>query len=193
MTDKLENFQENNQTAYKGTASDDNITITDIDFSGYFVYTFEGNDTVVLENPKNKLEIFDGLGNDSYTLIETSSFDYNLDQDHILELDFKGFLDITSLKFFKLEYNGSNQVLDIDMSSGIVLATYEQIRIAIEDNPNLREFNLVVVDEAQRLKNKSSNIVLTLFELENIFKTLPLSLTVVDSSLIISNVAAISG
>ena len=118
MTDKLENYQENNQTAYKGTAGDDNITITDIDFSGYFVYTFEGNDTVVLENPKNKLEIFDGLGNDSYTLIETSSFDYNFDQDHILELDFKGFLDTTSLKFSKLEYNGSNQVLDIDMSSG---------------------------------------------------------------------------
>ena len=118
MTDKLENYQENNQTAYKGTAGDDNITITDIDFSGYFVYTFEGNDTVVLENPKNKLEIYDGLGNDSYTLIETSSFDYNFDQDHILELDFKGFLDTTSLKFSKLEYNGSNQVLDIDMSSG---------------------------------------------------------------------------
>ena len=34
MTDKLENYQENNQTAYKGTASDDSITITDIDFSG---------------------------------------------------------------------------------------------------------------------------------------------------------------
>ena len=118
MTDKLENYQENNQTAYKGTAGDDNITITDIDFSGYFVYTFEGNDTVVLENPKNKLEIYDGLGNDSYTLIESSSFDYNFDQDHILELDFKGFLDTTSLKFSKLEYNGSNQVLDIDMSSG---------------------------------------------------------------------------
>ena len=49
MTDKLENYQENNQTAYKGTASDDSITITDIDFSGSFVYTFEGNDTLVLE------------------------------------------------------------------------------------------------------------------------------------------------
>ena len=122
MTDKLENYQENNQTAYKGTAGDDNITITDIDFSGYFVYTFEGNDTVVLENPKNKLEIYDGLGNDSYTLIESSSFDYNFDQDHILELDFKGFLDTTSLSFSKLEYNGSDQILDIDMSSGT--ATY---------------------------------------------------------------------
>ena len=122
MTDKLENYQENNQTAYKGTADDDDITITDIDFSGYFVYTFEGNDTIVLENPKNKLEIYDGLGNDSYTLIEASSFDYNFDQDNILELDFKGFLDTTSLKFSKLEYNGSNQILDIDMSSGT--ATY---------------------------------------------------------------------
>ena len=49
-----------------------------------------------------------------------------------------------------------NRYVQLDMSSGIVLATYEQIRIAIEDNPNLREFNLVVVDEAQRLKNKSS-------------------------------------
>ena len=125
MTDKLENYQENNQTAYKGTASDDNITITDIDFSGYFVYTFEGNDTLVLENPKNKLEIYDGLGNDSYTLIEASSFDYNFDQDHILELDFKGFLDTSSLKFFKLDYNGSDQVLDIDMSLGTATYTTE--------------------------------------------------------------------
>ena len=122
MTDKLENYQENNQTAYKGTAGDDSITITDIDFSGNLVYTFEGNDTLVLENPKNKLEIFDGLGNDSYTLIEASSFNYGFDKDHILELDFKGFLDTSSLKFFKLEYNGSDQVLDIDMSLGT--ATY---------------------------------------------------------------------
>ena len=84
MTDKLENYQENNQTAYKGTASDDSITITDIDFSGSFVYTFEGNDTLVLENPKNKLEIYDGLGSDNYTLIESSSFDYNLDKESLL-------------------------------------------------------------------------------------------------------------
>ncbi|MGI9312396.1 MAG: FG-GAP repeat domain-containing protein, partial [Alphaproteobacteria bacterium] len=125
MTDKLENYQENNQTAYKGTASDDNITITDIDFSGNFVYTFEGNDTLVLENPKNKLEIYDGLGSDNYTLIEASSFDYNFDQDHILELDFKGFLDTSSLKFFKLDYNGSDQVLDIDMSLGTATYTTE--------------------------------------------------------------------
>ncbi len=118
MADKFEDFEENNQTAYKGTAGDDNITVSEIDFSGFFVYTFEGDDTVVIENPQSYIEIFDGLGSDSYTLIESSSFDYNLDTDHILELDFKGFKDTTSLKFFKLDYNGSDQILDIDMSSG---------------------------------------------------------------------------
>ena len=118
MTDKFEDYEENNQTAYKGTAGDDNITVSEIDFSGFFVYTFEGDDTVVIENPQSYIEIFDGLGNDSYALIESSSFDYNVDKDHILELDFKGFKDATSLKFFKLDYNGSDQVLDIDMSSG---------------------------------------------------------------------------
>ena len=118
MADKFEDYEENNQTAYKGTAGDDNITVSEIDFSGFFVYTFEGDDTVVIENPQSYIEIFDGLGSDSYTLIESSSFDYNLDTDHILELDFKGFKDTTSLKFFKLDYNGSDQILDIDMSSG---------------------------------------------------------------------------
>ena len=118
MTDKFEDYEENNQTAYKGTAGDDNITVSEIDFSGFFVYTFEGDDTVVIENPQSYIEIFDGLGSDSYTLIESSSFDYNLDTDHILELDFRGFKDTTPLKFFKLDYNGSDQVLDIDMSSG---------------------------------------------------------------------------
>ena len=149
MTDKLENYQENNQTAYKGTAGDDNITITDIDFSGYFVYTFEGNDTVVLENPKNKLEIYDGLGNDSYTLIESSSFDYNFDQDHILELDFKGFLDTTSLKFSKLEYNGSNQVLDIDMSSGTAKYTTDTTE-DIDTFSGFIKIDISVFNEAQR-------------------------------------------
>ena len=163
MTDKLENYQENNQTAYKGTASDDSITITDIDFSGSFVYTFEGNDTLVLENPKNKLEIYDGLGSDNYTLIEASSFDYNFDKDHILELDFKGFLDTSSLKFFKLEYNGSDQVLDIDMSLGTATYTTETtedidtfsgfIKIDISD------FNEVQKDVTVTLKgNDKSNI-----------------------------------
>ena len=63
MTDKFEDYEENNQTAYKGTAGDDNITVSEIDFSGFFVYTFEGDDTVVIENPQSYIEIFDGLGN----------------------------------------------------------------------------------------------------------------------------------
>ena len=58
MADKIEDYQENNQTAYKGTAGDDDITVVDIDFNGSSVYTFEGNDTVVIENPDNKLEIW---------------------------------------------------------------------------------------------------------------------------------------
>ena len=55
-----------------------------------------------------------------------------------------------------------NRFVQLDMSSGIVLATYEQIRIAIEDNPNLRKFDLVVLDEAQKLKNKNSKTHLML-------------------------------
>jgi len=34
-----------------------------------------------------------------------------------------------------------NRFVQLDMTSGIVLATYEQIRIAIEDNSNLRKFD----------------------------------------------------
>ena len=55
-----------------------------------------------------------------------------------------------------------NRFVQLDISSGIVLATYEQIRIAIEDNPNLRKFDLVVLDEAQKLKNKNSKTHLML-------------------------------
>jgi len=55
-----------------------------------------------------------------------------------------------------------NRFVQLDMTSGIVLATYEQIRIAIEDNSNLRKFDLVVLDEAQKLKNKNSKTHLML-------------------------------
>ena len=164
MADKFEDYEENNQTAYKGTAGDDNITVSEIDFSGFFVYTFEGDDTVVIENPQSYIEIFDGLGSDSYTLIESSSFDYNLDTDHILELDFRGFKDTASLKFFKLDYNGSDQVLDIDMSSGTAkytTATTEDIdtfkgftKIDISD------FNVVQLDATVTvIGNDESNII----------------------------------
>ena len=164
MADKFEDYEENNQTAYKGTTGDDNITATDIDSSGVFVYTFEGNDTVVIENPDNKLEIYDGLGSDNYTLIESSSFDYNLDKDQILELDFRGFLDTTSLRFSKLDYNGSDQVLDIDMTAGTAkytTATTEDIdtfkgftKIDISD------FNVVQLDATVIVTgNDESNII----------------------------------
>jgi hypothetical protein len=165
MTDKLENYQENNQTAYKGTISDDNITITDIDFNGSFVYTFEGDDTVVLKNPKNKLEIYDGLGNDSYTLIESSSFDYNFDQDHILELDFKGFLDTTSLNFSKLEYNGSDQILDIDMSSGTATYTTDTTE-DIDTFSGFIKIDISVFNEVQ----KDVTVTLKGNDKSNIFK-----------------------
>ena len=164
MADKFEDYEVNNQTAYKGTTGDDNITASDIDSSGVFVYTFEGNDTVVIENPDNKLEIYDGLGSDNYTLIESSSFDYNLDKDQILELDFRGFLDTTSLRFSKLDYNGSDQVLDIDMTAGTAkytTATTEDIdtfkgftKIDISD------FNVVQLDATVIVTgNDESNII----------------------------------
>ena len=164
MADKLEDYQENNQTAYKGTAGDDDITVVDIDFNGSSVYTFEGNDTVVIENPDNKLEIYDGLGSDDYTLIESSSFDYNLDKDHILDLDFRGFLDTTSLRFSKLEYNGSDQVLNIDMAAGTAkytTATTEDIdTFSGFTKIDISDFNVVQLDATVTvIGNDESNII----------------------------------
>ena len=120
MANKLDDYQDVGFTAYIGTTGDDSITIIDIDFSGSgsFIYTFEGNDNVVLENPIRTMYVFDGLGNDNYTLIESPSFNYIQDTDHIPELGFKGFK-VSQLKFFKQEYDGTNQILDIDMASGI--------------------------------------------------------------------------
>ena len=164
MADKFEDYEENNQTAYKGTAGDDDITVVDIDFNGSSVYTFEGNDTVVVENPDGKLEIYDGLGSDNYTLIESSSFDYNVDKDHILELDFKGFLDTTSLRFSKLEYNGSDQVLDIDMAAGTAkytTATTEDIdTFSGFTKIDISDFNVVQLDATVTvIGNDESNII----------------------------------
>ena len=79
MANKFDDYKKISLTAYKGTRVTIDITIIDIDFSGSgsFIYTFEGNDTVVLENPIRTMYVFDGLGNDNYTLIESPSFDYN--------------------------------------------------------------------------------------------------------------------
>ena len=164
MADRFEDYQEDNQTAYKGTAGDDDITINDIDFgSGNSVYTFEGNDTLVLKDPTRPLEVYDGLGDDSYTLIESSSFEYNFDADHIPELNFRGFKDASSLKFLKLEYNGSNQVLVIDMSLGT--ATYTTDTTEDIDTfsgftkIDISQFNVVQLDVTVTAKgNENSNI-----------------------------------
>ena len=110
MANKFDDYDESksNLTAYKGTAGDDNVTNQDIDFSGLWIYTFEGNDTVTIEAPStNFLTIYDGLGNDNYTVTVPASYDYNLDQDHIVELDFKGPKGSISLKFAPHEFDGS--------------------------------------------------------------------------------------
>jgi hypothetical protein len=177
MANKFEDYQENNQTAYKGTAGDDNITVTDIDFSGYYVYTFEGDDTVVIENPENKLEIYDGLGNDSYTLIESSSFDYNLDKDHILELDFRGFLETSSLKFFKLEYNGSDQVLDIDMISGTAKYTTD----TTEDIDTFSGFTKIDISEFNEVQ-KDVTVIVKGDNKSNIFKIADFTKATIDGN-----------
>ena len=75
-----------------------------------------------------------------------------------------------------------NRYVQLDMSSGIVLATYEQIRIAVEENSNLRKFDLVVVDEAQKLKNKSSKTYL-MFQLLKKQKTWLLTGTPLENNL----------
>ena len=66
MAIKFDDYDESksNYTAYKGTAEDDNVTNIDIDFSGWDLYTFEGNDTVTIEaDSRSFIEIYDGLGN----------------------------------------------------------------------------------------------------------------------------------
>ena len=79
MTNKLDDYDESrsNVTAYKGTAGDDNVTNIDLDLSGWHLYTFEGNDTVTIEvDSKIFINIYDGLGNDSYTVTVPASYDY---------------------------------------------------------------------------------------------------------------------
>ena len=78
--------------------------------------------------------------------------------------------------------NKKNRYVQLDMDAGIILATYEQIRIAIEENPNLRKFDLVVLDEAQRLKNKSSKTYL-MFQLLKKDKTWLLTGTPLENNL----------
>ena len=133
MANKFDDYDESksNLTAYKGTAGDDNVTNQDIDFSGFWIYTFEGNDTVTIEaTSSNFITIYDGLGNDSYTVTVPASYDYNLDQDHIVELDFKGPKGSISLKFAPHEFDGSLHTLDVDMTLGEAIyktATIESI------------------------------------------------------------------
>ena len=133
MANKFDDYDESksNLTAYKGTAGDDNVTNQDIDFSGLWIYTFEGNDTVTIEAPSaNFITIYDGLGNDSYTVTVPASYDYNLYQDHIVELDFKGPKGSISLKFAPHEFDGSLHTLDVDMTLGEAIyktATIESI------------------------------------------------------------------
>ena len=178
MADRFEDYQEDNQTAYKGTAGDDDITINDIDFgSGNFVYTFEGNDTLVLKDPTRPLEVYDGLGDDSYTLIESSSFAYNFNGDHILELNFRGFKDASSLKFLKLEYNGSNQVLVIDMSSGTAKYTTDTTE-DIDTFSGFSKIDISVFNKAQKdvtvnVKGDNKN---------NIFKIADFTKATIDGS-----------
>ena len=75
-----------------------------------------------------------------------------------------------------------NRYVQLDMSSGIVVATYEQVRIAIEENPNLRKFDIVIVDEAQKLKNKTSKTHL-MFQLLKKDKTWLLTGTPLENNL----------
>ena len=121
MANKLDDYNENNSnfTSYKGTTGDDNVTNQDIDFSGFWIYTFEGNDTVTIDATSNDfMEIFDGLGNDTYTINKPLGYNYKTDIDHIPELNFKGLKGAIYLTFSPQEFDGSDHVLDIDMTLG---------------------------------------------------------------------------
>jgi len=121
MANKFDDYDESksNFTSYKGTTGDDNVTNQDIDFSGFWIYTFEGNDTVTIEaTSSNFITIYDGLGNDSYTVTVPASYDYNLDLDHIVELDFKGLKGSISISFSPQEFDGTDHTFDIDMALG---------------------------------------------------------------------------
>ena len=63
-------------------------------------------------------KIYDGLGNDSYTVTVPASYDYNLDLDHIVELNFKGLKGAVGLDFSPQDFDGSDHTLDIDMILG---------------------------------------------------------------------------
>jgi hypothetical protein len=133
MANKLDDYNENNSNflSYKGTAEDDNVTNIDIDFSGWELYTFEGNDTVTIEaDSRSFIEIYDGLGNDTYKVTKPATYNYLIDLDHIVELDFKGLNRYVSLKFAPHEFDGSLHTLDVDMTLGEAIyktATSESI------------------------------------------------------------------
>ena len=177
MADKFEDYLEG-QTAYKGTTGDDSITIADIDFSsGNSVYTFEGNDNVLIENPMIALEVYDGLGDDSYTLIEPLTFDYNFDTDHIIELDFRGFKDTSSLIFSKIDYNGSDQILDIDMVSGVAKYTTD----TTESNDTFSGFSKIDISVFNEVQ-KDVTITVTGDNKSNIFKIADFTKATIDGN-----------
>jgi SNF2 family DNA or RNA helicase len=56
-----------------------------------------------------------------------------------------------------LEGSKSNRLFYLKNSKSVIIATYEQIRTTFAANEDIPSFNIVIFDEAQRLKNNTSS------------------------------------
>jgi SNF2 family DNA or RNA helicase len=56
-----------------------------------------------------------------------------------------------------LEGNKNDRLFYLKNSKSVIIATYEQIRTTFAVNENIPNFNIVIFDEAQRLKNSNSS------------------------------------
>lgn len=59
-----------------------------------------------------------------------------------------------------LQGNADNRLIQLERSRGFLIATYDQIRIAYENPNRIPPFEIVILDEAQKIKNTNSQTTL---------------------------------
>ena len=65
----------------------------------------------------------------------------------------------TGIQF--LQGNAANRLIQLERSRGFLIATYDQIRIAYENPNRIPPFEIVILDEAQKIKNTNSQTTLS--------------------------------
>ena len=60
-----------------------------------------------------------------------------------------------------VEGDAKNRLIQLERTNGFLIASYEQIRIAYEQPNKVPSFELVVLDEVQKIKNRNSKVTLS--------------------------------